>query len=607
MYRRGGTRGVRPNLSIVSNVLAYLREEPAGERGRKQRPPVKPASVTWAVDQKPPPLVLWVAALQHVLLATVTTAFPLLVCEAAGVSHDTTRQVLSVSLLAAGVGSLLLSVRTRFIGTGALMPASFSGIFFTVSVAAAHQGGLALVAGMTMFSGVVQFVLARLIHRLRAYLPTEIAGFAMLMSGLTLGIIGFNLITGVSVASAVMNTNMEPGAALGVACLLLMIGLFVWGSGSIRLYVVLIVLGGGYAIGAALGFVPFAEMRSAHVLVEAPLPQAQGPAFALNLVVPFTVAAIGASLRAIGDFGMLQKINDANWQRPDMAMIRRGLTATSIGMMFSGALGCFAISTSSTTVGLTLSTGVNSRVVGLAAGVVFIVLSFLPAAHELIILAPRGVLGAALVFTSCFVIVGGLQAMMSRLMDGRRTLVIAIAILMAFTRYLFPNFYTDAPTYLQALVSSPLSIGMIPALVLNALFRIGVRKTATIDFVPGAEALDQVEQFVDRQGGVWGARRDVIQRVQRAMIETVEALELLVEPGTQARVTLSFDEYWLEAVAEYQGKALGKSAPAPTHDELLADDGQLTRLAAVMMRRLATRLTTDSLGGKQRIRLGFEH
>ena len=43
---------------------------------------------------------LWVSAIQHVLLATVTTAFPLLVLEAAGVPHEIERQVLSASLLA---------------------------------------------------------------------------------------------------------------------------------------------------------------------------------------------------------------------------------------------------------------------------------------------------------------------------------------------------------------------------------------------------------------------------------------------------------------------------------------------------------------------------
>jgi hypothetical protein len=91
------------------------------------------------------------------------------------------------------------------------------------------------------------------------------------------------------------------------------------------------------------------------------------------------------------------------------------------------------------------------------------------------------------------------------------------------------------------------------------------------------------------------------------MIETGEALELLAEPGTQARVTMTFDEYWLEVTTDYLGKPLSTSASVPHHDELLADDSQLTRLSSAIIRRLATRLTTTSNGDRQRIRLGFEH
>jgi hypothetical protein len=70
---------------------------------------------------------------------------------------------------------------------------------------------------------------------------------------------------------------------------------------------------------------------------------------------------------------------------------------------------------------------------------------------------------------------------------------------------------------------------------------------------------------------------------------------------------MTFDEYWLDVVTEYQGKPLVISGAAPKPDELLADDTQLTRLAAVMIRRLATRLTTSANGSAQRIDLGFEH
>jgi NCS2 family nucleobase:cation symporter-2 len=143
------------------------------------------------------------------------------------------------------------------------------------------------------------------------------------------------------------------------------------------------------------------------------------------------------------------------------------------------------------------------------------------------------------------------------------------------------------------------------------VFRIGVKKTASTDFTPGADPLSKLEDFAQHQGGIWGARRDVIERAVRAMIETAECLELLIEPGKTARktarVTMKFDEYWLDVTFEYEGKPLVTGGTAPTHDELLADDSHLTRLGAIMIRRQATRLSTSTSGGTQRILLGFEH
>ena len=91
------------------------------------------------------------------------------------------------------------------------------------------------------------------------------------------------------------------------------------------------------------------------------------------------------------------------------------------------------------------------------------------------------------------------------------------------------------------------------------------------------------------------------------MIETSECLDLLIEPGTSAKVTMTFDEFWLDVLVEYEGKPLITSAAAPSAEELFADESQLTRLGAIMIRRQATKLTTDTDGAMQRIHLGFEH
>jgi NCS2 family nucleobase:cation symporter-2 len=596
-------------MAIAARILGFWNDGADTGAARRRRPPVKPAELVYGVDESPPRFMLWMGALQHVLIATTVGMFmPLLVLDAAGASHDTAQNLMSICMLALGLGTVLLCLKVPGLGSGFLMPASFSGVYFSVSILAAKQGGLPLVAGMTMFAGLVQLSLSRVVHRLRAYLPTEIAGFTMLMSGLTLAVVGFNQITGVSGATDSMKAEMDMPALLGVACIMAMVALHVWGSAGVRTYIVLIVLAAGSVAAFALGMVATSQVRfSAASLLRLPVQGSGWPTFAIDMILPFAVAAIASSLRSIGDLTTAEKINDARWQRPDMRMIRDGLAANGLATFAAGYLGTVALGTTSGSVGASVATGVTSRVVGLATGALFLVFAFVPTISDLLMVIPRPVIGASLVFSSCFINMAAMQVMTSRLMDGRRVLVLGGGLCLAISRFLFPAFYADAPALLEPAVSSPLVIGLLGALLLNLVFRMGVSKSASIDFTPGVDPISKLEEFAERQGGIWGARRDVIERAVRAMIETAECMELLIEPGKTARVTMKFDEYWLDVSTEYEGKPLVTGAAAPSVEELLEDESQLTRLGAIMIRRQATRLTTSRNGTVQRINLGFEH
>jgi xanthine permease XanP len=596
-------------VSSISRLLELWQDLPEDGKIRKPRPPTKPNDIVYGVEDRPPPLVEGIAALQHVLIATTVGLFlPTLVLDAAHASHEATLHMTSVCMLALGVGTILSCLKAPGFGSGYLMPLSFSGVYFSVSILAARQGGLPLVAGMTIFAGVVQFLLSGLVRRLRAYLPTEIAGFAMLMSGLTLAVVGFNLLTGVTNPVESMERDMGMPALLGVGCVLVMVVVHVWGSPGWRIYTVLIGLGGGYVAALLLGEVHWRniELRADH-FVHFPVSDFGWPTMASNLMLPFAIAAIASSLRAIGDFTTAQRINDAKWLRPDMNSIRGGLAANGVATMLSGLLGAPAVGTTSGSIGLSAAAGLTSRIVGHVTGALFIVIAFFPPLDDLLIGIPRSVMGAALLFSSCFINVSAFQVMTSRLMDVRRTLVIGIALLLAFSRFIFPGFYLAAPHYIQPAISSPLVIGLIGALLLNLVFRIGVKKSASLDYTPGVDALSKIEDFVERQGGIWGARRDVIERVVPALIETAECLDLLMTPGKSAHLTMTFDEYWLDVTANYEGKPLVTNAAAPSHEELLADESQLTRLGVIMIRRQATRISTRTKGAVQCIDLGFEH
>ena len=88
-----------------------------------------------------------------------------------------------------------------------------------------------------------------------------------------------------------------------------------------------------------------------------------------------------------------------------------------------------------------------------------------------------------------------------------------------------------------------------------------------------------------------------MERVIHAMIEGAEALELVLKPGHSARFGLTFDEYRLDLNLTYEGEAFVTRGPAPSPEELIGEPKkQLTRLAVMMIRRLATKMSASSSG-----------
>lgn len=157
---------------------------------REERLSTRPPNLLYAVNETPPQRILVPSVLQHVAVMAVTLIFPIILARDAGLSGARFLDMVSLSMLALGVATLLLCMRSRYVGSGYLCPACFTGIFFGPSEFALRHGGLTLAFGMTLVAGVLQVVIAPILHRLRALLPTEIAGVVIAVVGLTLGSLG---------------------------------------------------------------------------------------------------------------------------------------------------------------------------------------------------------------------------------------------------------------------------------------------------------------------------------------------------------------------------------------------------------------------------------
>ena len=63
--------------------------------------------------------------------------------------------------------------------------------------------------------------------------------------------------------------------------------------------------------------------------------------------------------------------------------------------------------------------------IGIVAGLMFIALAFVPKLTGAITLMP----GAGLLYTACFLVISGVELIVSRLLDWRRTFIVGLSLL----------------------------------------------------------------------------------------------------------------------------------------------------------------------------------
>ncbi|MCG5235903.1 uracil-xanthine permease family protein [Xanthobacter oligotrophicus] len=561
-------------------------------------------SLRYDLQSRPPLAVLVTSIAQHMGLMAVTLVFPVLVAQAAGADATTQANYLALAMLAMGLSTLFQSWGGRLpglprIGSGFLLPAVFTAAYLPAALLTAKTGGLPAVAGLTIAAGLTQITLSRFISRLRPYLPIEIVGLVVVLIGIILGVVAFKLVVGLGQDRPLS----VDGTGAAVLALAVMIGLAVWGTARLKTMAVLVGLAVGTAFHLAWGLADPTGASSADV--GAPL-TALAPSFASSLgwslnwplVVPsfsvgllpgFLAGALACTLRGFGDMVASQRANDRDWKRPDYPNIEAGVLADGLGTLMAGLLGTMGLNTYSASVGLSVATQVLARRVALGVGFGWIALAFLPGASALVLAIPRGVLGAALLFASAFIVLSGVSILGQRMLDARRTITVGLGFLMGLSFDQLPTFYSEhLASELQSVVSSSLILGLFTALALNALFRIGRRTTLRTHWQPET-GFSTLRPFLLDAGGVEGARADGVARLVQLTEEFSTAAPSLAA-GAGVEVAATFDEHQLQLAFTWAGRPL-EPGPPPSLDPDVDEDAVMNGIVLLMMTRLSDRLT----------------
>ena len=84
-------------------------------------------------------------------------------------------------------------------------------------------------------------------------------------------------------------------------------------------------------------------------------------------------------------------------------------------------------------------------------------------------------------------ILAGIQIIMSRMIDSRKTFVIGISVIFGLSVDFAPGLYREVHPWIQPFFASSLSLATICAVLLNLFFRIGIAKTAILNLSPGVD------------------------------------------------------------------------------------------------------------------------
>src|SRR5215469_4071874 len=569
---------------------------------------MRPANLSYAVDERPPPLTCALNAMQHVVVMSPALIYVLFVLEAAHASKDETLRAISLSLVALGIGSILQCQKRRYFGSGYLVAFIFDAPYLSASVVAAQIGGMTLVCGMTVFAGLVEMGLSRVIPRMRPFFPAEISGICVMLIGLILGVLGMRLVLGIPEDANAMSAADTPQIILGCATLALMIAIHIWAKESWRTYSIIIGVLVAYGAAWALRMIDPAALHAIGSTPWFDVPRWRWPAphFAPGLMLAFAFGALVCALSVMGDVTTGQKINDAAWIRPDMNSLRNGVLTDGVCTTIAALLGSVGGDTSSPNIGLSSAAGVTSRIVGYWTGGLLVVLATMPMIAAAVVSIPRPIMGAALLFTACFVMINGLQIIMSRLLDARRTLVIGLSLTLALSRDLFPSVYGALPQAIQPFAASDLVIGLFTALILNAVFRIGVKTRQSFEFLPGTNT-DKIREFLEAQGAKWGARRDVIEKAVFGATQAVEVVSDYCAPDGPIIVEAAFDEFNLDIRVTYRGRLIALQTHRPAEDEILESDDGVLKLAGYLVRRNADRVRVTQVGDAATLEFHFQH
>lgn len=419
----------------------------------------------YGVDDNPSLSEKILFGIQHIFAAFGgIIVVPLVLSSALGFDAKTSTALISASILAAGLSTI---IQARGIGKIGSKVACIMGTDFTFvspSITVGSTLGLPGIIGATILGAVFQVVLSFFIKPLMKLFPPLVTGTVVCLIGLTLLPVSIDWAAG-----GAGSANYGSIKNISIAMLVLIGTLLLnrYGKGMLSSASILIGMVVGYIACIPLGLVEFSSVREAS-WISFPKVFEYGVTFDLKALLAFIPAYF---VTAIETVGCLKAIGEVSEVEMDDKRIGAGVLSDGVGSMLGGVVGTLPNTTFSQNVGLIPLTRVASKHVAVMAGIILVLLGFLPKIANIVNVIPQPVLGGVGIVMFGTVAASGIKTLSKVKINERNLLIIATAIGLGLGVTFRPEFISQLPEGLKMIFTSGISTGTITALVLNLVLK----------------------------------------------------------------------------------------------------------------------------------------
>ncbi len=475
---------------------------------------------THPVDEILPVPKLFTLGLQHVLVMYAgAIAVPLIIGRVLKLEPQDVAFLISADLFVCGVVTLIQSFgATRWFGIQlpVMMGVTFAAVGPMVSIGLSNPGveGARMLFGAIIGAGLIAILLAPFMSKMLRFFPPVVTGTIILVIGVTLMRIGINWIFGLPVgptapklvdpahaewlkqaggfaaagSSALAPMPEKLAAAptvdnplyaapsnmlvsfvvLAAILLIAKFGKGFWSNIAVLLGIVI-----GAALTAALGHMHFDKVATAGWFAFITPFHFGAPVFDPVMIVTMVLVMIVVMIESTGMFLALGDMTDRKIT-PDR--LAAGLRTDGLGTVIGGIFNTFPYTSFSQNVGLVGVTGIRSRFVCVAGGLIMIVLGLVPKMGALVEALPVAVLGGAGLVMFGMVAATGIRILAAGVdFAGNRSNLFIVAISLGFGMIpeVAPNFEMWLPHVIHPLIDSGILLATISAVLLNAFFNGG--------------------------------------------------------------------------------------------------------------------------------------